>query len=152
MLIMQCWQPLILIFQFFKIFEQRNSTPLSLNPGSVLRTWFAILEGDLLIVSRALNHSSSVPVSIDAVIIGIGKASLEFHNVDFSHVKRNANTPAYLLAKYVKGIDNQCIWMENCPSFLELAVLHDVNATVVWFILSCVISYNNNNNNNNNIK
>ena len=105
--------------------------PLSLNPGSVLRTWFAILEGDLLIVSSALNHSSSVPVSIDAVIMGIGKASLEFHNVDFSHVKRNANTPAYLLAKYVKGIDNQCIWMENCPSFLELAVLHDVNATVV---------------------
>ena len=99
-----------------------------------------------------MNHSSSVPVSIDAVIMGIGKASLEFHNVDFSHVKRNANTPAYLLAKYVKGIDNQCIWMENCPSFLELAVLHDVNATVVWFILSCVISYQNNNNNNNNNK
>ncbi|KAK9990307.1 hypothetical protein SO802_025292 [Lithocarpus litseifolius] len=47
-----------------------------------------ILEGDLLIVSRALNHSSSVPVSIDAVIMGIGKAnSLEFLNVDFSHVK-----------------------------------------------------------------
>ena len=46
-----------------------------------------IHEGDSLIVSRALNHSSSIPVSIDAVIMGIGKASLEFHNVDFSHVK-----------------------------------------------------------------
>ena len=45
-----------------------------------------ILEGDSLIVSRALNHSSSVSVSIDAVIMGIGEASLEFHNVDFSHV------------------------------------------------------------------
>ena len=33
---MHCCQPLILIFQFFKIFEQRTSTPLSLNPSSVL--------------------------------------------------------------------------------------------------------------------
>nr|POE75389.1 hypothetical protein CFP56_60800 [Quercus suber] len=65
-----------------------------------------IIEGDSLIVSRGLNHSSSVPVSIDEVIMRIGKASLEFHNVDFSHVKQNANTPAHLLAKYAKGIDN----------------------------------------------
>ncbi|XP_075633859.1 uncharacterized protein LOC142606381 [Castanea sativa] len=90
-----------------------------------------ILEGDSLIVSKALSHSSSVLVSIDAVIVGISKASLEFQNVDFSHVKRIANIPAHLLAKYAKGIDNQCIWMENCPSFLELPVLHDVNAMVI---------------------
>ena len=31
MLIMQLSQPLILIFQFFKIFQQRTSAPLSLN-------------------------------------------------------------------------------------------------------------------------
>ena len=38
MLIMQCCQPLVLIFQFFKIFEQTTLTPppLSLNPGSIL--------------------------------------------------------------------------------------------------------------------
>ena len=105
--------------------------PLSLNPGSVLRTWFAILEGDLLIVSSTLNHSSSVLVLIDMMIMGIGKAYLEFHNVDFSHVKQNANTQAYLLAKYANGIDNQCMWMEKCPSFLKLAILHGVNAMVV---------------------
>ena len=49
----------------------------------------------------------------------------------FSHVKRNANSPSHLLAKYAKGIVNQCMWMENCPSFLELAILHDVNSNVV---------------------
>ena len=35
MLIMHCCQPLVLIFQIFKIFEQITSTPLSLKPGSV---------------------------------------------------------------------------------------------------------------------
>lgn len=81
-----------------------------------------IMEGDLLLVSRALNQSSSPPDSIDAVIMGISLASLEFQTVYFSHVKRNANSPAHLLAKYAKGIVNQCMWMKNCPSFLELAI------------------------------
>ncbi|XP_075658905.1 uncharacterized protein LOC142628749 [Castanea sativa] len=90
-----------------------------------------IIEGDSLIVSKALNQSSSVPMSIDAVIMGIGEASLEFHNVVFSHVKRNANTFAHLLAKYAKGTDHQCMWLENCSNFLELAVLHNVNTIVV---------------------
>ena len=63
------------------------------------------IQGDALIVSRALNQSSSsVPASIDAVIMGIRLAVLEFNNVFFSHVKRSANTPAHLLAKYAKGI------------------------------------------------
>ena len=63
-----------------------------------------IIEGDSLIVSRALSQSSSVPASIDAVIMGIRSAALEFHNVYFSHVKHNANTPAHLLVKYAKGM------------------------------------------------
>ena len=78
-----------------------------------------------------MSHSSSAPTSIDAVIVGIRSAALEFHNVDFSHVKRNVNSPAHLLAKYAKGIVNQSIWMENCPTFLELAILHDVNSIVI---------------------
>ena len=90
-----------------------------------------IIEGDLLIVSKALSHSSSAPTSIDAMIMGIRSVVLEFHSVYFSHVKRNANTPAHLLAKYAKGIVHQCMWMEKCPSFLELAILHDVNFTVI---------------------
>ena len=90
-----------------------------------------IIKGDSLIVSRALSQSSLVLASIDAVIMGIRSVALEFHNVYFSHVKRNANTPAHLLAKYAKGIVHQCRWMENCPSFLELAILHDVNFTVI---------------------
>ena len=90
-----------------------------------------IIEGDSLIVSRALSQSSSVPASIDVVIMGIKSAALEFHNVYFSHVKRNANTPTHMLAKYAKGIVHRCMWMKSCLSFLELAILHDVNSTVI---------------------
>ena len=89
------------------------------------------IEGDSLIVSRALSQFSLVPASIDLVIMGIRLTALEFHNVYFSHVKHNANIPAHLLAKYAKGIVHQCMWMGNCPSFLELAILHDVNSIVV---------------------
>ena len=89
------------------------------------------MEGDSLMVSRALNQSSSPLASIDAVIMGISLASLEFHTMSFSHVKHNANSPAHLLAKYAKGIVNQRMWMENFPSFLELAIRHDVNSNVV---------------------
>lgn len=59
-----------------------------------------IVEGDSLIVSRALSHSSFALALIDAVIMGIRSAALEFHNVGFSHVKRNANSPTHLLTKY----------------------------------------------------
>ena len=58
------------------------------------------IEGDSLIASRVLSQFSSVLASIDAVIMGIRSAALEFHNVYFSHVKCNANIPAHLLAKY----------------------------------------------------
>ena len=33
---MHCCQPLVLIFQIFKIFEQITLTPLTLNPDSIL--------------------------------------------------------------------------------------------------------------------
>ena len=58
------------------------------------------IEGDSLIASRVLSQFSSVLALIDVVIMGIRSATLEFHNVYFSHVKRNANIPAHLLAKY----------------------------------------------------
>ena len=51
-----------------------------------------IIEGDSFIVSRALNQSSSALASIDVVIMETSLATLEFHNVYFSHVKCNTNT------------------------------------------------------------
>ena len=58
------------------------------------------IEGDSLIVSWVLSQFSLVLALIDVVIMGIRSVALEFHNVYFSHVKRNANILAHLLAKY----------------------------------------------------
>ena len=52
MLIMHCCQPLVLIFQFVKIFEQITLTPLSLNPSSVLDKLLLIFGRKMVLLSH----------------------------------------------------------------------------------------------------
>ena len=85
-----------------------------------------ILEGDSLNVYRALLGLSAPPPSVDAVILGVQNACLEFCYVEFSHIRREGNRPAHLLAKYAKGIDDYYTWIEESPCFLEHALIHDV--------------------------
>ena len=93
-----------------------------------------ILEGDSLNVYRALQGLSAPPPSVDAVILGMHNACSEFRYVRFSHIRREGNRPAHLLAKYVKGIDDYCTWIEEFPCFLEHALIHDV--TFISVLLS----------------
>ena len=61
MLIMHCCQPLVLIFQFLKIFEQRTSTLLSLNPDSVPDKLLLIFGRKMVLLSQMslpLSHNS----------------------------------------------------------------------------------------------
>ena len=51
----------------------------------------------------------------------------EFRQVGFSHVRRQSNKPAHLLAKYALGIDDFSVWLEEDPCFLSQALLQDVN-------------------------
>ena len=58
---MRCCQPLVLIFQFLKIFEQRASTPLSLNPGSTPDKMLLIFGRKMVLLSHMslpLSHNS----------------------------------------------------------------------------------------------
>ena len=48
------------------------------------------------------------------------------YKVDFSHIKREGNSPAHLLVKYDLGIDDYETWMEASPCFLEQPLIHDV--------------------------
>ena len=57
------------------------------------------------------------PSSVAPVVYGILVASLEFRNVHFSHVHRQGNKPAHLLAKYVLGIYDYLAWIEENPLF-----------------------------------
>ena len=65
-----------------------------------------LIEGDSLIVQRALNELASPPPLVDAVIVGIQDASADFHPIAFTHVGCQGNKSAHLLAKYAKGIND----------------------------------------------
>ena len=59
-----------------------------------------ILEGDSLIISDALCEQSLLPSSIGPIVYGILSSSHTFRCIEFSHVRRQGNGPAHLLAKH----------------------------------------------------
>uniref|UniRef100_A0A7N2ME92 RNase H type-1 domain-containing protein n=1 Tax=Quercus lobata TaxID=97700 RepID=A0A7N2ME92_QUELO len=61
------------------------------------------------------------------VIRGILMSCGPLKRIDFSHVKRQGNRLAHLLAKHALGIADYLTWMEETPCFLEQALLHDVH-------------------------
>ena len=50
----------------------------------------------------------------------------EFLGVEFSHVRRQGNRPAHLLAKHASDVADFTAWIEENPCFLEQALIHDV--------------------------
>ena len=52
--------------------------------------WFQkfILEGDSIIVHRALCETSTLPFIVEPVILGMHALWKNFHRVDYSHVHR----------------------------------------------------------------
>ena len=85
-----------------------------------------ILEGDSLVIYNALCEVSLPPSSVASIVDGMRDLCKVFRRLEFSHVKRKGNRPAHLLAKYVGGIDDFIVWMEENPCFLEQALSHDV--------------------------
>ena len=85
-----------------------------------------MVEGDSLIMQRALNELAPPPPLVDAVIVGIKVSCADFHHIAFTHMRRQGNNPTHLLAKYAKGIDDSSIWIEESLSFIKQALIHDV--------------------------
>ena len=76
-----------------------------------------ILEGDCLVMYRALAGISPCLASIAAIVYGIEAASQNFRNVSFSHVCRQGNISAQFLAKHAISIVDFSVWKEeigNC--------------------------------------
>ena len=65
-----------------------------------------ILEGDSLLVIKALKDLSPPPSSVAAIISSSLCVSQEFRQVVFSYIRRQGNRTAHLLAKYASGIDD----------------------------------------------
>lgn len=64
------------------------------------------IEGDSLVVYNSLSGHSDPPSSVAHVILGILGMYGVGSRIDFSHIRRQGNKPAHLLAKYALGIDD----------------------------------------------
>ena len=84
-------------------------------------------EGDLLIVCMALQGGEGAPSSIQNVLEGAMELVSGFWSFAFSHVKRQGNVPAHMLAQHAKETEDYVVWLEECPSFLEHACAHDIS-------------------------
>ena len=84
-----------------------------------------ILEGDSLILVRALCGLSSPPSTIDSMVVGMQLLCSDFRTVYISHVRRQGNKPAHILAKYALGINESVVWIEETPCCIEQALIQD---------------------------
>ena len=84
------------------------------------------MEGDSLNVIRALQDLSPPLVSMMSIIYGIQRSCNDVRKVVFSHVCRQGNRPAHILAKHAISIVDFMVWMEENPCFLEQALYHDI--------------------------
>ena len=75
---------------------------------------------------NALKDTSPPPASVVALVYSFVATSCGFHHVDFSHVRRQGNRLAHLLAKHALDIANFSVWVEENPYFIEQALNHDV--------------------------
>jgi ribonuclease HI len=82
------------------------------------------LEGDSLITVKALNKDQSCSSSYGQLIndIRVCLSSFLFHTV--SHVSRQANNAAHVLAQYALALSSDLVWKEECPP----PILHIVMA------------------------
>ena len=86
-----------------------------------------VFEGDSQVLVNALAGSSSPPSAVASVIQGVLELCMGFTQIQFSHVKRQGNMPAYLVAKNAYSIVNDIVWVEKDPCFAKQALIHDVN-------------------------
>lgn len=60
--------------------------------------------------------------------MGMQQMAKEYRQIEFSHVKRQGDRPAHLLAKHALGIVDYLAWIEKNPCFIEQALIHDVSS------------------------
>ena len=53
-----------------------------------------------------------------------------FSQIQFSHVKRQGNMPAHLVAKNAYNIVINIVWVEEGPCLAKQALIHDLNFMV----------------------
>ena len=85
-----------------------------------------IFEGDCLQVYNCLHGTSKAPPAVANVLNGISFHLQSFRSFDFSHIRRDGNKPAHILAQHAQFVSDFVAWVEETPSFLETVIASDV--------------------------
>ena len=85
-----------------------------------------IFETDSMILYKSLLGTLEPPSSIETIISSILSLVQNFSFFKFSHVKRQGNRPAHILAQFAKQIGDFQVWLEETPSLIEYACTQDV--------------------------
>ena len=72
-------------------------------------------ETDSLTLRNILTGTSDAPASIETVMDSILAQMEKFHFVSFTHVKRDGNRPAHILAQFAKQVGDFVVWLEETP-------------------------------------
>ena len=138
MLIMHCCQPLVLIFQFFKIFEQITLTPLSLNPDFVLDKLLLIFGRKMVLLSHMSLPLSHNFVSFDSEQQIATKYFVASQPPKFPS-KRLFFFVIDLLLRQVKTYKPYCSWYGTIPltcfSMLAIYFLISFPLITIFFFL-----------------
>ena len=85
-----------------------------------------VLEGDSLIFINALCGTASPPTFVEPIVMGVLDLCRDFRSIAFSHVGRQGNEPAHLLAKHESSVADFISWIEEDPCCIEKALIQDV--------------------------
>ena len=72
-------------------------------------------ETDSFTLRNILTGTSEAPASIETVMDSILAQMEKFRFVAFTHVKRDGNRPAYILAQFAKQVGDFVLWLEETP-------------------------------------
>ncbi|XVF67326.1 hypothetical protein PTKIN_Ptkin10aG0112100 [Pterospermum kingtungense] len=85
-----------------------------------------ILKGDALSIIKSLNRADS-DLSPIGCLIDEGRILTScFHSCIVSHVNRQGNEVAHSLARYGLSVQDDVIWLEDCPSWVHSLVSSDL--------------------------
>ena len=81
----------------------------------------AEFEGDSLVVCHALQGLVSPPSSVVNILAGFLDHASHLRQWKVSHIKRQGNVPAHLLAQHAQDVVDYVAWLKECPSLIEHA-------------------------------
>ena len=85
-----------------------------------------ILEGDSLVVIKALREEEKLLSPTGLLLEDVRMLSQSFQKLLYSYTKREGNSVAHSLARYASSILDFLVWMEDVPPCLQSLVQADL--------------------------